>query len=130
MTGLRFGLVADKPSLVERIRAQRERHRTRSQVIRVPVAAVGFAVLVLGVALLALPGPGLLVIVIGLAILALEFAWAERTLERAVRRLDRASERAAQASPLGKVVGLTLTLLGIAAVIVAAALTDVPVLPF
>jgi tellurite resistance protein TerC len=45
---------------------------------RIALAVAGFSVLAVGVALLVLPGPGLLVIAIGFAILAREFAWAAR----------------------------------------------------
>lgn len=51
--------------------------------IRVPlVATVGVTVLAIGVALLVLPGPGLVVIAVGIGILATEFAWARHTLHR------------------------------------------------
>ena len=36
-----------------------------------------------GVALLVLPGPGIVVILIGLAILGTEFAWARRSMHKA-----------------------------------------------
>jgi tellurite resistance protein TerC len=49
---------------------------------RVVITVVGVTVIVLGVAMLVLPGPGLVTIVGGLAILALEFAFAKRWLER------------------------------------------------
>jgi tellurite resistance protein TerC len=49
---------------------------------RAVVAIVGATVLALGVAMLVLPGPGLLVIPFGLAILATEFVWARRWLQR------------------------------------------------
>lgn len=49
---------------------------------RVVIAALGFTVLALGVALVVLPGPALLVIPAGLGILALEFRWAQRWLRR------------------------------------------------
>lgn len=52
---------------------------------RVIVAVVGATVLLMGIALLVLPGPAFVVIPIGLAILAIEFAWARRLLRR-VRR--------------------------------------------
>ena len=42
------------------------------------VAALGFTVVGAGVAMLALPGPGVVVIIVGLAIRATEIAWAER----------------------------------------------------
>jgi uncharacterized protein (TIGR02611 family) len=50
---------------------------------RLAVFVVGAAVLGAGIAMLVLPGPGILVIVLGLAILASEFAWAERALDKA-----------------------------------------------
>lgn len=43
---------------------------------------VGSTVLLIGVALVFLPGPAVVVIPIGLAILAAEFVWARRLLER------------------------------------------------
>ena len=50
---------------------------------RVVVAVVGITILLVGLALLVLPGPAFIVIPIGLAILALEFEWARRMLKRA-----------------------------------------------
>ncbi len=44
--------------------------------------AVGSTVLILGVAMVVLPGPGLVVIPIGLVVLAAEFVWARRLLTR------------------------------------------------
>lgn len=49
---------------------------------RVVVAVVGGTVVLLGVAMLVLPGPALLVIPVGFAILGVEFAWARRWLHR------------------------------------------------
>ena len=45
-------------------------------------AVVGFTVIVVGAALLVLPGPGLVVIALGLLILSAEFVWAKRALDR------------------------------------------------
>src|SRR5215813_8652144 len=53
---------------------------------RVIVSVVGATVLLIGIALLVLPGPAFLVIPIGLAILATEYAWARHWL-RKLRRL-------------------------------------------
>ena len=47
------------------------------------IAIVGGTVLLIGVALIVLPGPAFIVIPIGLAILATEFAWARSALARA-----------------------------------------------
>ena len=49
---------------------------------RVVVLVVGGTVLLIGVAMLVLPGPGLLVAPAGLAILATEFVWARRLLAK------------------------------------------------
>jgi uncharacterized protein (TIGR02611 family) len=55
--------------------------------VRLARMTLGSLVLVAGVAMLALPGPGWLTIAAGLAILAKDVAWAERALERVRRRL-------------------------------------------
>lgn len=47
---------------------------------RIVVGLVGVTVLLVGVAMLVLPGPGIVVIPLGLGILGLEFAWARRWL--------------------------------------------------
>jgi uncharacterized protein (TIGR02611 family) len=49
---------------------------------RLMILILGVAILAAGLAMLALPGPGVLVIILGLVILATEFAWAERLLDR------------------------------------------------
>ena len=53
---------------------------------RVIVSVIGVTVLLIGVALLVLPGPAFIVIPVGLAILASEYAWARRWLKK-VRRM-------------------------------------------
>jgi len=52
---------------------------------RVMVSVVGATVLLIGIALLVLPGPAFVVIPVGLAILATEYAWARRWLKKARR---------------------------------------------
>jgi tellurite resistance protein TerC len=47
---------------------------------RIAIAVAGFTVLLIGVAMIVLPGPAIIVIPAGLAILALEFSWAKRLL--------------------------------------------------
>lgn len=63
---------------------------------RVVIAIVGVVVVLLGVAMLVLPGPGLLTIIGGLAILALEFPFAQRwldTIKREIRKWVDAGKR-------------------------------------
>ncbi len=45
-------------------------------------AVIGFTILLIGIALLVLPGPGLLVIILGLIVLAGEFVWAKHILNK------------------------------------------------
>jgi uncharacterized protein (TIGR02611 family) len=52
---------------------------------RVLVTLVGVAIIVLGIILLPLPGPGWLIIFAGLGLLATEYAWASRLLQRTRR---------------------------------------------
>ena len=50
---------------------------------RVVVGVIGGTVVLIGIALLVLPGPAFIVIPLGLLILGSEFAWARRLLRRA-----------------------------------------------
>lgn len=50
---------------------------------RVIISIIGATVLLIGIALLVLPGPAFIVIPIGLGILATEYAWARRWLKKA-----------------------------------------------
>ena len=49
---------------------------------RIVISIVGFTVLAIGIAMIALPGPAFIVIPAGLGILGLEFAWARRWLQK------------------------------------------------
>ena len=49
---------------------------------RVVVGVIGGTIVLIGIALLVLPGPALIVIPLGLLILGSEFAWARRLLRR------------------------------------------------
>jgi uncharacterized membrane protein YbaN (DUF454 family) len=52
------------------------------QVRRLIVAAIGFTVLAIGIAMIVLPGPAFIVIPLGLFILGTEFLWAKRSLQK------------------------------------------------
>ena len=52
---------------------------------RIAIAVVGGLLVVVGIVLTVLPGPGLVLVVAGLAVLASEFAWASSALELAKR---------------------------------------------
>jgi uncharacterized protein (TIGR02611 family) len=93
------------------------------------VVLAGFVVLLAGLAMIPLPGPGLLVTAIGLAVLALEFAWAERLLERTIERMNQASDTVKRASRVQQLIVGLLGVLLLAAAATAAYAWDVPVLP-
>jgi uncharacterized protein (TIGR02611 family) len=119
-----------RPALIDRLREQRLRHLSRSRFYRVPFALAGFTVLLIGLALLVLPGPGLLVIAVGLGMLALEFAWAERVLERTLARMSRTTEAVRRGNRLLKAVSLAAMLAGVGALVALALYVDVPLVPF
>ncbi len=66
---------------------------------RFAVTILGGALLLLGAAMMVLPGPGILVIVGGLALLATEYVWARRMLKTAQAQAEKVQE-AAVASPV------------------------------
>jgi hypothetical protein len=82
-----------------------------------------------GIAMLAFPGPAFVVIPIGLAILSLEFAWAERLLERALVKGEQARRKASGASRTQKILGAVAFACAAAAAVTAAILWDIPLLP-
>ena len=114
---------------VDRVRERRERHRRRSRIVRAAVALAGFVVVLAGLAMIPLPGPGLLIVAAGLAILALEFAWAERWLERTIEQVDAAGDKVKRASRAQQVILGLLVVLALAAVVTLAYAWDFPFLP-
>ena len=52
------------------------------QARRLIIAVIGFTVLLIGIALIVLPGPAIIVIPIGLTILATEFVWARNLMKK------------------------------------------------
>jgi len=118
-----------KRRFVDGVRERREKHLERNRIVRVIVAIFGFLVVLAGVAMLVLPGPGLLVIAIGLGTLALEFVWAERLLERTVDKMDEAADAVKRSSPTQRALGVALLALGAAGLVAAAVLLDLPFLP-
>ena len=124
--------MSDRPPsrLIADLQERRERHRERGKIYRGAFTVAGFIVTAAGVVMTGpVPGPGLLVIAIGLAMLALEFAWAERLLERAINRAEMTKQKATEASRRQKVLGTVAAFLVIAAAAAAAVLWDVPFLP-
>jgi uncharacterized protein (TIGR02611 family) len=118
-----------EPELVRKLRARQAEHRRRGRLYRWAFVLVGVLILLVGIAMLALPGPAFVVIPIGLAILSLEFAWAERLLERALVKGEEARRKAADATPAQKALSAAAVACAIAAAATAAILWDIPLLP-
>jgi uncharacterized protein (TIGR02611 family) len=76
---------------------------------RAVVTVVGVAVLVAGLLMLVLPGPGLLTVAASLAILSTEYDWARRHVTRVRRRASQVSQIAG-ASPRNTAFAVTFGL--------------------
>lgn len=61
---------------------------------RIAVTVVGAALVFAGLAMLVLPGPGILVVALGFAALGTEYAWAAAALERTKRTAAQAGNLA------------------------------------
>jgi uncharacterized protein (TIGR02611 family) len=85
--GLLFGMAKGLHNPLEWIRLIRTNFR------RLVILIIGGIVLLAGIAMMVLPGPGILVIIAGLAILAKEFTWAERTLDKAKQQASKATDK-------------------------------------
>ncbi len=92
----------------------------RAKARRVAVAIVGGAVLLAGLAMMVLPGPGVLVIIAGLGILGTEFVWAKKALEMAKERAAKATQLASRTAA-GQGRGRVIVLVGAVATIAAGA---------
>ncbi|HEV2770347.1 MAG TPA: PGPGW domain-containing protein [Solirubrobacteraceae bacterium] len=93
------------PDIVVRLRARREKYRQKGLIYKTAWITAGIIVVLAGLVMVVLPGPALLVIPIGLAMLALQFAWAENLLERALVRARDAGESASNLSRQQKIAG-------------------------
>jgi tellurite resistance protein TerC len=60
---------------------------------RIAILIIGMTVLLIGIAMIVLPGPALVVIPIGLAILATEYAWARRWLNIVKDSAEKGAEK-------------------------------------
>ena len=118
-----------RPSLIERVRERRERHRKRNRLYRIGFVLVGFLVCAAGLVMLVTPGPGIPVIILGLAMLALEFAWAERWLERLLVRVEQAVDQVTQGSPARRAALLGVGIVALAAIVAMVVLWDIPFFP-
>lgn len=66
---------------------------------RLIVALVGITILVIGIAMIVLPGPAIIVIPAALGILATEFAWARSALHRVRDHIQRLNNNNKEKAP-------------------------------
>ena len=66
--------------------------KTIRQAKRLIIAIIGITVLLIGLAMVVLPGPAFIVIPIALGILATEFIWAKKLLDRVKSRASNVKE--------------------------------------
>jgi len=60
---------------------------------RIAISVAGLVLLLLGLAMMVLPGPGILFIIAGLAVLATEYVWAQRMLNYTKQKAEQAKNR-------------------------------------
>ncbi|MEV5239372.1 TIGR02611 family protein [Streptomyces cinnamoneus] len=95
-----------------------KRSRTLHLSWQVGVFVVGLAVVIAGIIMLPLPGPGWLVIFGGMAIWATEFVWAQLVLRWTKRKVTEAAQRALDPKVRRRNIILTVTGLVIVAALV------------
>lgn len=77
-----------------RARAWARRRRSTHVLWQAGVLILGFGLVIAGIAMLVLPGPGWATIILGFIVLASEYAWARRLLEPVRRWAKRAADAA------------------------------------
>lgn len=92
---------------------------------RVLISAAGGVLLVLGVALMVLPGPGLLLVLAGVVLLTKEYRWAGRLYEPVRDRAIRGA-LASVATPVRTCCSLAITLVPVALGVVWSVVPDLP----
>ena len=77
-------------------------NKTLQQAKKLVVSVIGATILIIGLVMLVMPGPGFLVIIIGLGILATEFVWASLLLEKAKNHYEKTKQKINNRSSGGK----------------------------
>jgi uncharacterized protein (TIGR02611 family) len=66
--------------------------KTFKQAKRLIIIVIGFTLLLMGIAMIVLPGPAVVVIPLGLSILATELVWARRLLKKIKSKILKGNE--------------------------------------
>ncbi len=106
-----------KDALKRRVRRVRRHYARKGAIAQLALSIAGVALVVIGTALLVLPGPAFLVIPTGLALLSVRFAWASRLVDTAIDAGVDATEVVKRASRSKKIMfGLAVACLAAAVV--------------
>lgn len=111
----------------EKIERRRETYEQRGVLYRIAFQTVAVLITLAGIVMLVTPGPAFVLIPIGLAMLAMQFAWAEAALEKALAQAEKAQGKAKDASNKQKIFTALAVVLVIAAVIGAIFYWDINV---
>ncbi len=103
----------------ERSTGTRERtpeQAERSLIVRIAVITLGSLITLAGLAMLVLPGPGIVVLIAGLGVLSTEVAWAERLLAYAKRKahVDKVTAQAPWIKPVAAAVAVVAIVVSVA----------------
>ena len=66
--------------------------KTIKQAKRLIIIVIGFTVLLIGIAMIVLPGPAVVAIPLGLGILATELVWARKLIDKLKSKIQRGKE--------------------------------------
>ncbi len=67
--------------------------KTIKQLKRVIIGIIGFTILIIGIAMIALPGPAFIIIPAGLSILATEFLWAKKIVQKFKEKFEQLKKK-------------------------------------
>ena len=62
--------------------------KSLKQIKRLFIGIIGGTILIIGIAMIALPGPAFIVIPLGLSVLATEFLWAKKITDKFKHKFD------------------------------------------
>ena len=106
-------LAAYLAELESGVREVSEERVKRSLIMRLAIIVGGSLIVVLGIVLLVLPGPGLIVVAFGLTLLALEVPFAARMLDRIKDRLPKDADGKLPKSAIVMMVAMVLLASGL-----------------
>lgn len=67
--------------------------KSLKQIKRLLIGIIGTTILLIGIAMIVLPGPAFIVIPVGLSILATEFLWAKKMIEKFKDKIEQLKKK-------------------------------------